>query len=64
MDTIVGPSSFPVTVAGALGIPSFHYTAPHGWTKLGTDHLPWFPSIRCYSIAPSTDKAKLADEIA
>ncbi|MBO6668968.1 MAG: tetratricopeptide repeat protein [Parvibaculum sp.] len=60
MDAAVVPSSFPAVLAGALGITCFYYSAPHGWTRLGTDRLPWFPSMRCYSVDHTTDKAKLA----
>ena len=63
MDATVVPPSFPAVLAGALGVPSFYYSAPRGWTRLGTDHLPWFPSIRCYSIERATDRAKLTAEI-
>ncbi|MFN4354960.1 tetratricopeptide repeat protein [Parvibaculum sp.] len=63
LDVTVGPPSFPVALAGALGVPTFHYGAARIWTKLGTDHMPWFPSLRCYDIGRSTDKPKMAAAI-
>ncbi|MEX0840618.1 MAG: tetratricopeptide repeat protein [Parvibaculum sp.] len=47
MDAVVAPASFPAVMTGALDRPCFHYTCK-GWTMLGTDHLPWFPQMRCY----------------
>lgn len=63
LDATVGPPSFPVALAGGLGIPTFHYGAARIWTRLGTDHMPWFPSLRCYDIGRSTDKPKMAAAI-
>ncbi len=60
LDATVGPPSFPVALAGALGVPTFHYGAARIWTRLGTNHMPWFPSLRCYDIGRSTDKPKMA----
>lgn len=63
LDATVGPPSFPVALAGGLGIPTFHYGAARIWTRLGTDHMPWFPSLHCYDIGRSTDKPKMAAAI-
>lgn len=60
MDTVVGPPSFPVVLAAALGRPCFHYGPKRIWTKLGTNRLPWFPAMRCYPIDRSTDRPALA----
>lgn len=63
LDTVVAPASFPLSLAAALGLPCFHYTTPRGWTRLGTDRLPWFPSVRCYALDRTTDRTRLAAEI-
>lgn len=63
MDVVVGPPSFPVMLGAALGRPCFHYGPPHIWTRLGTKRLPWFPTVRCYSVGHLTDKTKLAAAI-
>lgn len=63
MDVVVGPPSFPVVLGAALGRPCFHYGPPHIWTRLGTNRMPWFPSMRCYSIGHKTDKKQLAANI-
>ncbi|MAM94106.1 tetratricopeptide repeat protein [Parvibaculum sp.] len=63
MDAVVGPSSFPLMLGSALGRPCFHYGQARIWTKLGTDGLPWFPTMRCYTIDRSTDRAALAARI-
>lgn len=60
LDATVGPPSFPVALAGGLGVPTFHYGAARIWTRLGTDRMPWFPSLRCCDIGRSTDKPKMA----
>lgn len=63
MDAVVGPPSFPVVLGAALGRPCFHYGPKRIWTKLGTNHLPWFPAMRCYEIDRSTDRAALAARV-
>lgn len=63
LDVTVGPPSFPISLAGSLGVPTFHYGPARIWTKLGTDRMPWFPSFRCYGVGRSTDKPKLAATI-
>ncbi|MBX3492005.1 MAG: tetratricopeptide repeat protein [Parvibaculum sp.] len=64
MEAAVAPSSFPATLAAGLGVPCFHYTAPRAWTKLGTDRLPWFPTMRCYALDQTTDRSALIERIA
>lgn len=59
MNVVVAPSSFPAVLAASVGAPCFHYTAPHGWTRLGTDRMPWFPTMRCYTFDRASDRPEL-----
>tara|TARA_R110002110_G_scaffold3104_21_gene15989 strand:- start:285 stop:1907 length:1623 start_codon:yes stop_codon:yes gene_type:complete len=63
LDAVVAPPSFPIVLAAALGITCFYYGAPHPWTKLGTDRMPWFPSMRCYTLDRNTCRETLTSGI-
>jgi len=63
LDTVVAPASFPLVLGAALGLTCFYYAPTRGWTKLGTDHVPWFPNLRCHVLDHTTDRAKLAKTV-
>ncbi|MEQ8268381.1 MAG: tetratricopeptide repeat protein [Parvibaculum sp.] len=63
LDAAVAPPSFPVVLAAALDVPTFYYGIPRSWSKLGADHLPWFPAMRCYGLDQTTDRPKLVARI-
>jgi hypothetical protein len=35
-------------MAGALGIPVWQFTLDDDWSALGTNRIPWFPSMRLF----------------
>jgi tetratricopeptide (TPR) repeat protein len=51
MDLIVGPANATSSIAGACGAPIWILSTPGSWTRLGTDHLPWYPQARVF-VAP------------
>ena len=63
LDTMVAPASFPMVLGASLGLPCFYYAPKRGWTKLGSDYLPWFPNVRCHTLDYTTDRRKLAAEV-
>lgn len=63
LDTVVAPASFPLVLAASLGLTCFYYAPAQGWTKLGTDHVPWFPNLRCHVLDHTTDRAELAKTV-
>ena len=63
LDAVVSPGTFPAVLAASLGIPVFYYSPKQGWPRLGTNRLPWFPSIRCHTLDYRTDRAALAREV-
>ncbi|MBX3506610.1 MAG: tetratricopeptide repeat protein [Parvibaculum sp.] len=63
LDAAVSPGTFPAVLAASLGIPVFYYSPKAGWPRLGTDRLPWFPTIRCHTLDYRTDRHALAREV-
>lgn len=63
LDAAISPSSFPAILAASLGVPVFYYSPKRGWPRLGTDRLPWFPSIHCHTLDYRTDRDVLAREV-
>ena len=48
VDLVIGFSNATINLAGAVGTPIFMLTGASSWTRLGTDHYPWYPSVRCF----------------
>lgn len=63
LDAAVAPGTFPSVLAASLGIPVFYYSPKNGWPRLGTNRLPWFPTIRCHTLDYRTDRDSLAREV-
>lgn len=63
LDAAVSPGTFPAVLAASLGVPVFYYSPKRGWPRLGTDRLPWFPTIRCHTLDYRTDRDVLAREV-
>lgn len=49
VDLTIGYSNATMNLAGACGAPIWMITAPKVWTRLGTDHYPWYPQARVFS---------------
>jgi len=68
VDLIIGFSNATANLAGAAGAPLWLLTAPMVWTKLGSDHYPWYPQTRVFSPADFSDwkpvMATVADALA
>ncbi|MBZ0104021.1 MAG: hypothetical protein K8H84_00170, partial [Sulfuricella denitrificans] len=50
-------------IAGALGKETWRYTLESGWIRLGTDHVPWLPSVRAYQKKWDAPWEPLLDQI-
>lgn len=48
LDLVISAGTSVVGLGGALGVPVWMYTLDYNWTQLGTDHLPWMPSVKLY----------------
>ncbi len=54
LDLTLGFANATINLAGACGAPIWLLTGAAAWTRLGTDHYPWYPQARCF-IAPNYD---------
>jgi hypothetical protein len=54
LDLVIGFSNATINLAGACGAPIWMLTGAASWTRLGSDHSPWYPQCRCF-IAPDYD---------
>lgn len=48
LDAVACLATSPADFAGSLGTPAFALTADGDWVSLGTDHHPWYPSVRLF----------------
>ena len=37
-------------IAAACGATTWIISVPGAWTKLGTDHMPWYPQARIFNL--------------
>jgi tetratricopeptide (TPR) repeat protein len=67
VDLVVGFSNATTNLAGAVGTPLWMITNVAAWTRLGSDHYPWYPQARCFTTDSYNhwDKpmAKIADAL-
>jgi hypothetical protein len=61
---IIGFSNATMNLAGAAGAPMWLLTAPAIWTKLGSDHYPWYPQARVFSPADFSDWEPVMAQVA
>ncbi|MFT4253933.1 MAG: tetratricopeptide repeat protein [Caulobacter sp.] len=54
LDLTLGFANATINLAGACGAPIWLLTGAAAWTRMGTDHYPWYPQARCF-IAPNYD---------
>lgn len=65
LDLIIAPDTMVAALAGGLGQPVWRLsTADCHWEMLGTDMVPWFPSMRPYRQARIGDWAGVLQQIA
>lgn len=55
MDVVIGPANAPSQLAGALGVPTCLFLPSHAWTMLGTEGMPWFPTMKTFIKAAPED---------
>ncbi|MBZ0104340.1 MAG: tetratricopeptide repeat protein [Sulfuricella denitrificans] len=48
LDLVIAPNTSVFAMAGAVGTPTWLLNLDSDWTMLGTDHMPWFPSVKVY----------------
>ncbi|MBI1684970.1 tetratricopeptide repeat protein [Caulobacter hibisci] len=48
LDLTIGFSNATINLAGACGAPIWMITAAKAWTRLGTDHYPWYPQAKTF----------------
>jgi tetratricopeptide (TPR) repeat protein len=48
LDLVLGPKTSVTAMAGAVGRPTWLLNLDCDWTMLGTDHVPWFPSVEVF----------------
>jgi hypothetical protein len=67
LDLAIAPNSSVFAMAGAVGTPCWLLNLDNDWTMLGTDHVPWFPTVKVYQknwlVEWRPLLAKLADEL-
>ncbi len=63
MDVIVTSPTSVAEMAGALNIPTFCYAMQMHPMQLGTDHLPWHPAMRLYSMVDTDEHSAIVDKI-
>lgn len=64
MDLVVGFSNATINLAGACGAPVWQISGAASWTRLGTESLPWYPQIRCFSSSDYYDWEPTMREVA
>lgn len=63
MDVVVTSPTSVGEMAGALHKPTFCYVMSRHPMQLGTDHIPWFPNTRLYSMIDTADHQKIVEKI-
>ncbi len=48
LDLAIAPNTSVFAMAGAVGTPTWMLNLDSDWTMLGSDGMPWFPSVRVY----------------
>jgi tetratricopeptide (TPR) repeat protein len=49
LDLAIAPKTSVFAMAGAVGTPTWLLNLDCDWTMLGTDHMPWFPSVEVFA---------------
>lgn len=48
LDLTVGFANATTNIAAACGTETWIISVPGAWTRLGTDHMPWYPTARVF----------------
>ncbi|CAN7391658.1 tetratricopeptide repeat protein [Phenylobacterium sp. LjRoot164] len=64
LDLVVGFSNATFNLAAASGAPAWLIAVESAWTRLGTDHYPWYSQVRAYSPENPGDWTSVMAEIA
>lgn len=63
LDLTVGPASATTNLGAAAGATTWMISTPDAWTRLGTDHYPWYPQVRTFA-APGYNWSEVMGEVA
>ncbi|HEY1752441.1 MAG TPA: tetratricopeptide repeat protein [Caulobacteraceae bacterium] len=55
LDLTMGFANATSNIAAACGAPTWIISVPGAWTRLGTDHMPWYPTARIFN-PPGLDR--------
>jgi tetratricopeptide (TPR) repeat protein len=55
LDLTLGFANATSNIAAACGAPTWIISVPGAWTRLGTDHMPWYPQARIFN-PPGLDR--------
>lgn len=64
LDLVISAGTAVAAMAGALGKETWMYTLNSSWTRLGTEHMPWMPSVRIYDKNWDDDWSRILGTIA
>jgi tetratricopeptide (TPR) repeat protein len=51
LDLTLGFANATSNIAAACGAPAWIISVPGAWSRLGTDHMPWYPQVRVFNPA-------------
>ncbi len=49
LDLVAGTPNATTNIAAACGAPVWMISTPGSWPELGTDHYPWYPTVRVFT---------------
>jgi len=64
LDLVLGPANATSNIAAACGAKVWLISTPGAWPKLGTDHYPWYPTMRVFTPPGSRRWDAVMDEVA
>ncbi len=64
VDLTIGYSNATMNLAGACGTPLWMIIPTRAWTKLGTDHYPWYPQTKVFAPPNYSDWGPVMAELA
>ncbi|MEM9964521.1 MAG: tetratricopeptide repeat protein [Asticcacaulis sp.] len=48
LDLVIAPPNATSNMAAAAGTKTWFISSPNSWVRLGTDHYPWYPTVRSF----------------
>jgi ADP-heptose:LPS heptosyltransferase len=64
LDLTISFANATSNIAAACGNPVWMMSAPGAWTRLGTDSMPWYPSVKGFVCSQPGDWAATMDAVA